>query len=55
MLNTRKKAQKNTSEMSELEERYQEVIVTTTAAAKKEKEAHDTRNDAKKNRSSCRS
>ena len=35
--------------MSELEKRYQDIIVTLKkAAAKKEKEAHDTRNDAKK-------
>ena len=34
--------------MSDLEKRYQEIIVTLKkAAAKKEKEAHDTRNDAK--------
>ena len=42
------KAKENNSEMSDLEKRYQEIIVTIKkAAAKKEKEAHDTRNDAK--------
>ena len=42
------KAKKNNIEMSELEKRYQDIIVTLKkAAAKKEKEAHDTRNDAK--------
>ena len=41
-------AKENNSEKSELEKRYQEIIVTIKkAAAKKEKEAHDTRNDAK--------
>ena len=50
------KAKENNSEMSDLEKRYQEIIVTIKkAAAKKEKEAHDIRNDAKKYRSSCRS
>ena len=39
---------KENSEKSELEKRYQEIIVTIKkAAAKKEKEAHDTGNDAK--------
>ena len=41
-------AKENNSEKSELEKRYKEIIVTIKkAAAKKEKEAHDTRNDAK--------
>ena len=42
------KAKKNNIEMSELEKRYQDIIVTKKkkAAAKKEKDAHDTRNDA---------
>ena len=44
-----KKKTKNTNiETSELEERYQDIIVTIKeAAAKKENEAHDTRNSAK--------
>ena len=43
-------------EMSGLEERHQEIVDTIRkAAAKKEREARDTRNDAKKCRSSCRS
>ena len=47
MLNMRKKPRKTTLEMSELEKRYQDIIVTIKkAAAKKEKELHDTRNDA---------
>ena len=42
------KAKNNNIEMSELEKRYQDIIVTIKkAAAKKENEAHDTRNDAK--------
>ena len=42
------KAKNNNIEMSELEKRYQDIIVTIKkAAAKKEKEAYDTRNDAK--------
>ena len=42
------KDENNNMEMSELEKRYQDIIVTIKkAAAKKEKEAHDTRNDAK--------
>ena len=42
------KAKNNNIEMSELEKRYQDIIVTVKkAAAKKEKEAYDTRNDAK--------
>ena len=43
-------------ENPELEERYQDIIVTIKkAAAKKENEAHDTRNNAKDQISSCRS
>ena len=43
-----KKAKNTNIEMSELENRYQDIIVTIKkAAAKKENEAHDTRNDAK--------
>ena len=42
------KAKNTNIEMSELEKRYQDIIVTIKkAAAKKENEAHDTRNDAK--------
>ena len=42
------KAKNNNIEMSELEKRYQVIIVTIKkAAAKKENEAHDTRNGAK--------
>ena len=41
-------AKENNSEMSDLEKRYQEIIVTIKkAAAKKRKEAHDTRIDVK--------
>ena len=41
-------AKENNSEKSELEKRYQEIIVTIKkAATKKRKEAHDTRIDAK--------
>ena len=44
----KKKAKNTNIEMSELEERYQDIIVTIKkAAAKKENEAHDTRNSAK--------
>ena len=42
------KARNTNIEMSELEKRYQDIIVTIEkAAAKKENEAHDTKNDAK--------
>ena len=45
---TRRLCMLNNIEMSELEKRYQDIIVTIKkAAAKKEKEAHDTGNDAK--------
>ena len=48
MLNTRKKAKKNNIEMSELEKRYQDIIVTIKKSRRqKRKDAHDTRNDAK--------
>ena len=48
MLNKKMKPKKNNSEKSELEKRYQEIIVTIKkAAAKRRKEAHDTRIDVK--------
>ena len=44
----KRKAKNTNIEKSELEERYQDIIVTIKkAAAKKENEVHDTRNNAK--------
>ena len=46
--NEHKQTEKNINiEMSELEERYQEIVDTRKAAARKGNEVHDTRNSAK--------